>query len=108
MAKVLKNKKGKFFYLWMLLSIVCMWAAMWGASGTMSPFTATSYSPIATQPCGYLDTDGYNQTSVFHMLNGVPRVHWEKAQMHRRILYTFLAFPFFKSYGFDIGGLYFN
>ena len=90
---------------WAICFIV-MLVSMWLSSGTMAPYTATSSAPYVEPFCGYLHSDLTNQYSVYLLVDGHA---WDPtAQGMRRILYFFLAYPFMKGFGFELGGFIFN
>jgi hypothetical protein len=78
---------------------------VWLSSGTMSPYAATFFCPIVSQPCGYLyNPDHPLHEAAFRMLDGQPPERWRSSNVLRRLLFPLVAYPFMKLGGFEVGG----
>jgi hypothetical protein len=78
---------------------------VWLSSGTMSPYAATFFCPIVSQPCGYLQNPDHPlHEAAFRMLDGQPPERWRSSNVLRRLLFPLVAYPFMKLGGFELGG----
>jgi hypothetical protein len=93
----------------LVIATLAMLGLAWMATGTLAPLSATDAPRLAPGGCGYtLGTDNGEWVRVFWMLDGRPVADWASSIYLRRLLYPLLAFPFYKTLGFLVGGLVFN
>ncbi len=92
------------------LGFACLFmaVAIWLSSGTLAVYSANTQS-IELNNCGYTgNIDHSHHEAVYWMLKGLPIAYWGDSVALRRILYPLLAFPFFETFGYTVGGVIAN
>ena len=87
------------------MASVILLASIWLSSGSMAPYGATLNTPLVQEPCQYLvNIDHSHHQAVLLMLEGKDKSEWGFSVVLRRWLFTVLAFPFMRLWGFETGG----
>lgn len=95
--------------MWLSGALLIMVLAIWVSSGTLAPYAATHHMALVLKPCDYLASlDHPHFLGPVNFLNGEPVETWQYNIYLRRILYPVLALPFFRTFGFELGGFIAN
>jgi len=92
------------FWLHVTLAALALILGCWLSSGTLTPYGTHVYGD-----CQYrYNIDHEHFRAVFLMLEGRPEAEWNYSVVLRRVLHPLLAYPFYKEWGFELGGFIFN
>jgi hypothetical protein len=101
---VVDTPSRRRFWLSVAAASLALLLGCWLSSGTLAP-----YGMQASQPCHYrVNIDDGQFIAVYRMIDGRPAAEWQGTVVLRRILHPLLAYPWFKAFGFPLGGLLFN
>jgi FkbM family methyltransferase len=91
----------------LIIASLILISSIWFSSGTMAPYGATLSAPMVLSPCAYLvNIDHLHHKAVFLMLDGADKSEWNFSVLLRRALFSVVAFPFMKLWGYESGGFF--